>query len=145
MTPEKAAQRMAGQMGFRFGVKRPKLTARVVIGFLAFPVVGLWIWLAVRQNSPDRQLYRIGWEIAPPEQFRGDQGEPTGFAVELVREAARRRGIHIQWVYRPESSEAALRGGYVDLWPVMTTTPERTRFLWFLYISSPFSNRRFAF
>ena len=61
--------------------------------------------------------------------MRGDNGEPTGIAVELVREAARRRGIRLEWVYRQDSSEAALRGGYVDLWPIMTITPERARVL----------------
>ncbi|MEI9973579.1 MAG: transporter substrate-binding domain-containing protein [Ignavibacteriota bacterium] len=49
--------------------------------------------------------------------------------------AARRRGIVLQWIYAPESAEAALRSGHVDLWPVMTITPERTRVLHF---SAPF-------
>jgi len=101
-----------------------KWLRRVGIGAPAFCAVGLLIWLAASRHAPQKRPYRIGWEIDPPEQSRGDHGEPTGFAVDLVKEAARRRGIRIEWVYRPESSEAALRGGQVDLWPVMTITSE---------------------
>lgn len=115
--------------------RRAKLVTRLLIGFLACSAIGLSVWVVAGRNSPPERPYRIGWEIDPPEQYRGDDGQPTGFAVELVREAARRRGIPIEWVYRQESSEAALRGGYVDLWPVMTITPERTRLV---HISSPF-------
>jgi len=132
---------MARKMGFQLEIRHGKLTASVVIGFLAFSVGGILIWLAARQNSAEERLYRIGWEIDPPEQLRGNNGEPTGLAVELVREAARRRGIRIEWVYRQESSEAALRGGYVDLWPLMTITPERTQVS---HISSPFLETTFC-
>jgi hypothetical protein len=52
--------------------------------------------------------------VDPPDQVATKSGEPTGFAVELVREAAKRRGIRLQWVEHPESSEGALRGKAVD-------------------------------
>jgi PAS domain S-box-containing protein len=46
-----------------------------------------------------------------------------------VREAARRRGIRLIWMERPEGSEAALVSQAVDLWPFLTQTPERTKLL----------------
>ena len=93
--------------------------------------MGISILVRGGGGDPARTIgsHRIGWKIDPPEQVRGDNGEPTGIAVELVREAARRRGIRLEWVYRQDSSAAALRGGYVYLWPIMTITPERARVL----------------
>jgi hypothetical protein len=60
-------------------------------------------------NNGDATVYRIGWEESPPFQMKGETGAPTGFAVQLVEEAARRRGIRLQWVWSPKSSEASLR------------------------------------
>ena len=81
------------------------------------------------------RVYRIGWESDPPFQQRDQDGAPTGLAVELVREAAQRRGIRLEWVWLPGNSEAALRGNQVDLWPLMTIRPERKRFI---HISEPY-------
>ena len=86
--------------------------------------------LARRAAGTDR-VYRIGWEEVPPFQVKAADGTPTGFAVELVRKAAQRRGIRLEWVYHPASSEDALRRKLVDLWPLITMTPERMRFLHF--------------
>ena len=82
-------------------------------------------------RTPDRKVYRIGWEDDPPDEVVGPNGTPTGLAVEVVNEAARRRSIQLQWVRRDESSEAALRSGQVDLWPLMTITPARQKVLHF--------------
>jgi PAS domain S-box-containing protein len=79
----------------------------------------------------DDRVYRIGWENDPPFQQKGEDGTPSGLAVELVREAARRSGIRLEWVWQPGSSEDALRGNRVDLWPLITLTPERKQFIHF--------------
>ena len=95
----------------------------------------LLIWGLVERPWAPSRVYKIGWEDDSPEMFRGNDGQPTGFTIELVAESARRRGIRLQWVQHNESSEAALRSGQVDLWPLMTITPERVRVL---HISSPY-------
>src|SRR5437762_13422052 len=46
-----------------------------------------------------------------------------------------RRGIRLQWLLEPESSEAALKSGRVYLWPMMTIRPERKGVV---YITDPF-------
>lgn len=81
------------------------------------------------------RVYRIGWEIDPPFQDRAADGSPTGIAIELVRSAARSRGISLQWVFRSGSSEASLRNGEADLWPLVTILPERKSVI---YISKPY-------
>jgi len=100
-------------------------------------VIALGLYLAgkYRGQSASGEVYRIGWETDPPFQQNGANGVPTGFAVELVREAARRRGIRLQWVYRPAPSENALRQELVDLWPLITILPERAKLI---HISDPY-------
>jgi len=97
--------------------------------------------LSVILTTPENRTYVIGWEPDPPDQIATNTGEPTGFAVELVREAARRRGIRLKWVKHRESSEAALRSKAVDLWPMMTITEERKRFF---HMTDPYQENEFG-
>src|SRR5438309_12064508 len=73
--------------------------------------VSLLAWNAV----PERTL-RIGYRDAPPDHFRDALGDPSGPAVEVITEAARRKNMRLQWVYSPEGPEKALSGGEIDLW-----------------------------
>ena len=54
-----------------------------------------------------KRVYGIGWIISPPFQLRGENGQPAGLPVGLVRDAAPREKA-------------------VDLWPLITVTPERS-------------------
>ncbi|HEX2521390.1 MAG TPA: transporter substrate-binding domain-containing protein, partial [Terriglobia bacterium] len=102
---------------------------------LAIVAVAVGSWYYSRQAAPlHRKSYRIGFEQNPPYHFRHPDGSPAGIAYEVVSEAAQRAGIQLEWVQRQESSEAALRSGQVDLWPLVTDLPERRKFL---YISRP--------
>jgi len=65
--------------------------------------------------------------LDPPFQTAGSDGRPSGLAIDLVREAARRRGIRLEWIPKPEGPETAMLGNAVDLWPFLTLTPERTK------------------
>jgi len=89
----------------------------------------------VDRGRVSNQVYRIGWQVDPPFQTRGNNGQASGLAVDLVREAARRRRIQLSWAERPEGAQAALVAKVVDLWPFMTLTPERTKIV---HISDPF-------
>jgi len=82
-----------------------------------------------------QRTYRIGWFVSPPFAVRGADGNPTGIAIDLVKQAARRRGIALQWVFWNQSSEAALVSKSVDLWPLITITPSRLKVL---HISRPY-------
>src|SRR4029077_13234080 len=85
------------------------------------------------------RTYIIGWDVDPPDQVATKGGEPTGFAVELVREAAKRRGIRLKWGLHPESSEAALLSKSVDLWPMMVITEDRKKIL---HITDPYQDAK---
>src|SRR6185437_14705969 len=114
--------------------------ARLAAGFVLLSVGGL-LWLGrdriaqwIGHNPPPR-TYRMGWTDSPPFELRGADGQPSGFAVNLVRTAAARRGIRLQWVYWPHNSEVAFRRKVVDLWPFMTFIPDRLKRF---YISEPY-------
>jgi len=92
-------------------------------------------WFEMRPPKLDQRIYRIGFDNAPPQHFIGEDGRPTGLAVDLIGEAARRSGIRLQWQLEPESAEAALKSKRVDLWPMMTITPERKGVV---YITDPY-------
>lgn len=113
--------------------------ALAVIGVGAL-TVAVWMW---RQHSqPEDRVYRIGWEPSDPFQIAEPGGEPTGLAIELVREAARRRNIRLQWVDSPQGGERSLRSGAVDLWPLITIFPERRKYF---HITAPYIETEVCF
>src|SRR5690348_10414143 len=100
-----------------------KTSACIVTMILA--AAGILVWRSTRRTPEDR-VYRIGWDPDPPFQAAGPDGSATGLAIELVREAARRRGIRLEWVRQTGGADAALRERKVDLRPAMTLIPGRT-------------------
>ena len=93
------------------------------------------VWWEMRPLNSAQRIYRIGFDNQPPQHFIGKDGKPTGLIVDLINEAARRRGIRLRWSLEPESSETALKTKRVDLWPIMTIRPERKKFV---YITDPY-------
>ena len=108
-------------------------------------LVILGAYLAVNRfgRRVDDRVYVIGWQSVPPFQQKAEDGSPTGLAINLVRDAAERRGIRLKWVWHPGSSEDALRNREVDLWPLITITPERVRQK-AIHISSPYLRHDYA-
>ena len=115
--------------------------ARLTAGVVLLATAGGLLWfgrhraaLWMTGNSPPR-TYRMGWTDSPPFEVAGADGQPTGFAVNLVRTAAARRGIRLQWLHWNHNSEHAFAAKEIDLWPLMTITPERLNHF---YISEPY-------
>jgi hypothetical protein len=103
-----------------------KAVNRLLIIGAFFGTAALLVWTLLETPWIDNRVYRIGWEDDPPDQFLASNGQPTGLPVELIAESARRCGVRLLWVRHNESSEAALRSGQVDLWPLMTITVEQS-------------------
>jgi signal transduction histidine kinase/CheY-like chemotaxis protein len=95
--------------------------------------IGSGIYLLAWNGTIERTL-TVGFQYSPPYHFPDAQGNPTGPAVDVFREAARRRKLRLQWVYSPQGPEKALGSGAVDLWPITGDVPERRKFL---YVSAP--------
>jgi signal transduction histidine kinase/CheY-like chemotaxis protein len=107
--------------------------AIALLGLLALGVAIGWFYL--RAPEFGQRIYRIGWFVSPPFSVRGADGHATGIAIDLVNQAASRRGIALQWVFWNQSSESALISKSVDLWPLITITPSRRKVL---HISEPY-------
>ena len=82
----------------------------------------------------------MGFQQSPPRQYVDAAGQPSGPAIEIVREAARRAGIRLDWVLTPAGPDEALSQGTVDLWPLIADLPTRRRAI---YVSEPFEELTF--
>jgi signal transduction histidine kinase/CheY-like chemotaxis protein len=78
---------------------------------------------------------------SPPYSIIQADGSVSGFSVETVREAARRRRVELQWVAAPEGPDIALQNRKVDLWPLLTITPARKKRI---FLSQPYLQSRFS-
>jgi len=88
------------------------------------------LWPAGGSSRP----LKIGFQNSPPYHFPDSNGNPTGPVVDVLKEAARRRNLQLEWRFSPEGPERALSSGAVDLWPIVGDLPERRRFF---YVTSP--------
>ncbi len=84
----------------------------------------LWSWTwPIR--LPDREL-TIGFAVSPPYAVKTKGGGYEGLSVEVISEAARRRGIRLRWKeFLAPAPDEAILGGQVDLWPMVAITEER--------------------
>lgn len=90
---------------------------------------------------PVDRTFKIGFQNSPPHHFPDANGNPTGPAVDLIQDAARRKNIRLQWIYSPHGPDAALTSGAVDLWPIMGDLPDRRRKV---YISAPWAKMTYV-
>jgi signal transduction histidine kinase len=127
----------------------PNLAARlrkswlfpIVLAFLTCLVLGIWpltVWL--RNPAHANRPFRIGYQFSPPYQMLATDGSPTGPAVEVIKEAARRRHIPLEWVFRPEGPDPSFLKGNVDLWPMIANIPYRRKTI---YVSDPWTINTF--
>jgi len=82
-------------------------------------LAGAWSWAYyLRTNGVRGKTYRIGVDHNPPNHEWSEEKGASGFAVDVLNEAARRAGVELNWVYCPRGSKAAMQEGFIDLWPV---------------------------
>ena len=76
-------------------------------------------WLAVRTGKVDHaRVFGISYNNDVPFHFQGSNGIPSGLAVQIVSEAARRAGIQLNWLYSSLTNKP-------DLWVLMTIREDR--------------------
>jgi signal transduction histidine kinase/CheY-like chemotaxis protein len=77
---------------------------------------------------PAARRWRIGVDKSPPYSDWNDAtGRPSGLAVMVIQEAARRRGMELEWSRPSGGGEATLISGKVDMWAVTGITPKRLK------------------
>ena len=110
-------------------------TIGIILPIFVLIAAGIVAWQSRVAEELHSRVYRVGFGDDPPFQFRAADGTPTGVAVEIVKEAARRRGIHLQWIEPAHYSASAIEHGDTDLWVLMTDLPQRHSTM---YISEPY-------
>lgn len=120
----------------RFTAFRHSYTVTIVI-LAAFTAGAVW-WSTA--GAADPKCYRIGFENSRPYQFVDEVGGPAGPAIELLKTAAERTGVCLEWVHAEEGPDRAFASGRIDLWPLVGKVGDRLeRF----YISRPWRKVRF--
>lgn len=79
-----------------------------------------WWWGGGRIDRS--RVYRIGYGNDRPLHFTGSSGRPAGLAVDLVNEAARRKGITLEWVEGTGFNQEAM-----DFWVLLTIREDRLK------------------
>ena len=68
----------------------------------------------------EQRIYRIGVDNAPPYHHWVTGVGAQGYSVDVLTEAARRKGIKLQWLDLPIGPKLAFDQGLVDLWPLIS-------------------------
>src|SRR5579871_1714362 len=89
-----------------------RMAAIAIVGVVSVGVAAAFWWPSHRSSRP----LVVGFQKSPPYHFPDANGNPTGPSVDVVREAARRTNIALEWRYSPEGPEKALSTGAADLW-----------------------------
>jgi len=108
-----------------------RLVIPAAAGLVAFAALA---WYLRSGPASITHTLKIGFQNSAPYHFPDARGNASGPAVDMIREAARRQHIDLQWVFSPEGPEVALESGKVDLWPILGDLPDRRRSM---YISPP--------
>ncbi|MBL8230314.1 MAG: response regulator [Bryobacterales bacterium] len=90
--------------------------------------------MAAGWHTRPRPVLRAGTNYSPPHNFLDPSGQPSGFAGEVLSEAARRAGYQLHWVPVQEGPDGPLTRGEVDIWPYVTVTQERKQSI---HLTSP--------
>lgn len=105
---------------------RPR--AGLLIALLAAGLTLALLCLLLPRARSVRHL-RVGCDSARPFTHAGAGGRAEGLAVDVLNEAAKRRGIVLHWATPGGSAERSLEENRVDLWAVARSTEEwRRRF-----------------
>jgi len=86
---------------------------------------------AVLSGQDARERVRVGGGYSVPWAYLGPDGTPTGFYVEVLREAARREGVDFEMVFRRDGPQSALAQDAIDLWSAAVPTEERKKTMYF--------------
>ncbi|MES2693335.1 MAG: transporter substrate-binding domain-containing protein, partial [Verrucomicrobiota bacterium] len=99
---------------------RSRIALAITLLVLLAGVAACWWWLGGRIDRS--RVYRIGYGNDRPLHFAGADGRPAGLAVDLVNEAARRKGIKLEWVNGSGFDQPKM-----DLWVLLTIREDRRK------------------
>jgi signal transduction histidine kinase/CheY-like chemotaxis protein len=84
------------------------------------------------QSLPsEAKSVRIASAALAPLAYADANGQPAGFYVDVMREAARREGLRAEYSLHQEGSEMALASGSADIWAAAVANPAPHRSIYF--------------
>ncbi len=102
--------------------------------------VGVWGAMKALDSRPaPNRVFRIVYFSNGPYGAVPPEGGPRGPVFEVITEAARRRGIRLEWVHSNDAPEQLEARRTVDLWGMLGRVPGRER----LYITAPWITFRY--
>jgi signal transduction histidine kinase/FixJ family two-component response regulator len=84
---------------------------------------------------------RIGVDQAAPYQSWREGYGPVGFTVDVLENAAKKRGIALKWINCPEGPTKAIAAGKVDMWPLLGVEVARKLGI---YVAQPWLQNEYA-
>ncbi len=101
--------------------------------YLSLALLLAWSSLSC-QAIRGKKTLRIGTNDSPPFNFWSPQGQPSGFAIDVLNRAAQKAGYELQWVRSSTGPEATFASGAADIWPFVTVHDDRRKAM---YLSEP--------
>jgi signal transduction histidine kinase/ActR/RegA family two-component response regulator len=98
---------------------KPRSRSRVWLGPILFGPFVLLCGCGL-VSPPDQRVYRIGVDSAAPYHFWVPGVGPQGYSIDVLTEAARRKGLRLEWVSFPKGPQVAFKTQQVDLWPLVS-------------------------
>lgn len=114
--------------------KSPRKTTRATFANARFLAALVALASLFASEALSAQPLRIGYQSSPPYQVIKEDGTVEGIAIDIIRAAAERLDIQLEWIHCPRSPDYHFAAKQVDLWPVVTELPHR---LSQIYISKP--------
>ncbi|HXJ42864.1 MAG TPA: transporter substrate-binding domain-containing protein, partial [Bryobacteraceae bacterium] len=97
------------------------------VAVLSVAAAGAW-YFPGQHPTPSQTVIRVGVDHSPPFYSIAPDGSVSGLAVDVFNEAARRRGIRLQWIPTENVPlEDILSARKADMWPLVGATAERNR------------------
>ena len=129
------------RLAYRLRVALRDWRLRAAVALLASLLLASWpLKRWIEDPARATRPFRIGYQQSPPFQLVAPDGSPTGPAIDIINEAARRGHIPLEWVLRPQGPDISFQNGSVDLWPLLTNVPYRKKRI---YISDPWTINTF--
>ena len=117
--------------------------------YVATSAIALLMWIATSLSAdelPQNSVKVVFPKYFPPQYSLTPEGEPSGFAIEVMSEVARRANLKLEFYPTENWPEAIqlIRNGEADLIPNMGITTEREEYVLFTQPYEQFSIRIFV-